>query len=182
MKKVIITSTNPVKVKATLEAFKTVFPSEEFVHIGHKINSGVSDQPVGNHETFQGAVNRVETAKSLILDADFWVGIEGGVEKDGDELFTFAWVIVNSKSQMGKARSASFQLPPQIAKLVEEGKELGDADDLVFDRKNSKQENGAVGILTNDLIDRQKLYEPAVILALIPFLHPEHYPPNSVSV
>ena len=181
MKKVIITSTNPVKVRAVLEAFKVVFPGEEFVHIGHKINSGVPNQPIGNSETFQGAVNRVDTASKLIPDADFWVGIEGGVEKDGNNLFAFAWVIIKDPFQTGKARSASFQLPPQIAAMVETGKELGEADDIVFSRTNSKQENGAVGILTGDIIDRQKLYEPAVILALIPFLHPEHYPNGSPS-
>jgi non-canonical (house-cleaning) NTP pyrophosphatase len=50
--------------------------------------------------------------------------------------------------------------------------ELGEADDLVFGQINSKQQNGAIGILTNDLIDRESLYRPAVIMALIPFLNP----------
>ncbi|MEA2092741.1 MAG: DUF84 family protein, partial [Patescibacteria group bacterium] len=49
------------------------------------------------------------------------------------------------------------------------GKELGEADDIVFQRNNSKQENGAVGILTGDVVDRTKCYTEAVILALIPF-------------
>jgi non-canonical (house-cleaning) NTP pyrophosphatase len=33
-----------------------------------------------------------------------------------------------------------------------------------------------VGILTDNAIDRQKLYEPAVVMALIPFKNPDLYP------
>jgi non-canonical (house-cleaning) NTP pyrophosphatase len=54
--------------------------------------------------------------------------------------------------------------------------ELGDADDLVFARQNSKQKNGAVGLLTADAIDRLELYIPAVIFALIPFKNPLLFP------
>jgi non-canonical (house-cleaning) NTP pyrophosphatase len=78
----------------------------------------------------------------------------------------------------GSGRTASFLLPEAVASLVRQGKELGEADDLVFERSNSKQENGAVGILTGDVIDRAALYEPAVVLALIPFKNPDLYPPD----
>jgi non-canonical (house-cleaning) NTP pyrophosphatase len=53
--------------------------------------------------------------------------------------------------------------------------ELGEADDLVFGRSNSKQDNGAIGLLTGDVIDRAQLYEQAVILALVPFKNPDMY-------
>ena len=41
--------------------------------------------------------------------------------------------------------------------------------DMPLGRSNSKQGNGAVGILTADVIDRTHYYEHAVILALVPF-------------
>ena len=41
--------------------------------------------------------------------------------------------------------------------------------DEIFGKKNSKQQEGAIGILTDGVIDRTKLYTPAVIAALIPF-------------
>jgi non-canonical (house-cleaning) NTP pyrophosphatase len=34
---------------------------------------------------------------------------------------------------------------------------------------------GAVGILTGDVLTRTTYYEPAIILALIPFKNPELY-------
>ncbi len=85
-------------------------------------------------------------------------------------------MVIDNGEKVGKARTASFFLPPEVAKLVHEGMELGDADDRVFAKTNSKQQNGAVGLLTNDAITRKSLYLPAVQMAFIPFLNPELYP------
>ncbi|HRF97359.1 MAG TPA: DUF84 family protein, partial [Aggregatilineales bacterium] len=76
------------------------------------------------------------------------------------------------KERGGHARTATFILPDEVAKHVKLGLELGDADDIVFGRSNSKQQNGSVGLLTNDRIDRAGYYSPAVVLALIPFINP----------
>ena len=176
MEKVIIASANPVKVRAVLEGFKALHPDREFVHIGLKFDSPVSAQPIGDEETLNGAHKRAEITREMTDDADFWVGVEGGIREDTHGMQAFAWVVILSREKMGMGRSAAFYLPPQIAELVRQGKELGEADDIVFKRTNSKQENGAVGILTDNVIDRQKLYEPAVIMALIPFKNPDLYP------
>ena len=84
-----------------------------------------------------------------------------------------AWIVVLSKDKMGKARTAGFFLPPQIVKLVDEGYELGDADDIVFGQHNSKQSNGSIGLLTDNALTRTSYYVPAVIMALIPFKKPQ---------
>ena len=85
-------------------------------------------------------------------------------------------MVISNGERIGKARTASFFLPPKVAELVHSGMELGDADDVVFAKTNSKQQNGAVGLLTNDAITRKSLYLPAVQMAFIPFLNPELYP------
>jgi non-canonical (house-cleaning) NTP pyrophosphatase len=53
--------------------------------------------------------------------------------------------------------------------------ELGAADDLYFGRSNSKQANGAIGLLTGDVLDRVRYYEQAVIMAFIPFKNQKLY-------
>jgi len=159
-----------------MDGFKAMYPGEEFIFTGIKLNHSISPQPMSDKETLNGAEERSRLCQELVEDADFWVGIEGGVENDGDQLMAFAWIVIRSKERISKARTGSFYLPPGVAQLVREGKELGEADDIVFNRQNSKQENGAVGLLTHDVIDRKKYYEHAVILALIPFLNPDHYP------
>lgn len=88
----------------------------------------------------------------------------------------FAWVvIVDKKGKIGKAKTSLFFLPKAIADMVEAGMELGDADDEFFKRENSKEKDGAVGILTKGALDRKNYYQQAVILALIPFLKEELY-------
>jgi inosine/xanthosine triphosphatase len=174
--KIILASKNPVKIQATLNGFKQMLSDDEFEITGVSVSSDVNDQPLSDSETLQGAKKRAANAFALKPDADFWVGIEGGIENINEELSVFAWVVIMSKEKSGKGRTAAFILPRQVADLIHQGLELGEADDRIFHRSNSKQENGAVGILTGDVIDRCTLYEPAVILALIPFKNPAFYP------
>ncbi len=169
MKKIIVASKNPVKIEATKQGFEKMFPEESFEFVGVSVPSNVSDQPMSVEETLRGATNRMQNATKEIMDADFWVGIEGGLEPQGDEMEVFAYVVIQSRGKYGKFKTATFLLPQAIVRLVKEGKELGEADDIVFARSNSKQQNGAVGILTGDVIDRTKYYTEAVVLALIPF-------------
>jgi inosine/xanthosine triphosphatase len=169
MKKLIVASSNPVKLRAALQGFQRMFPGESFQVYSVNTASGVPDQPFGDQETVQGATNRASNAQKNQPDGDYWVGIEGGVEDFGGELVAFAWVVVQSQDGQGRGRTGAFFLPPQVSALVRQGVELGVADDLVFGKANSKQDNGAVGLLTGDVIDRASLYAHAVVLALIPF-------------
>ncbi len=184
MKTIVLSSNNPVKLQATRMGFSRMFPEEEFTFQTVSTPSLVADQPFSSEETLQGALNRARGARERVPEADYWVGIEGGVaespagELTKDELWVFAWVVVLNHDRLGKGCTGLFFLPPRLAQLVRQGVELGEADDIVFGRVNSKQGNGAVGLLTGDLIDRAAYYEPAVILALIPFRNPELYPPQ----
>ncbi len=175
MKKITIASHNPVKIQATLNGFKRMFPQEEFLIEQLSVPSGVSDQPRSDQEALTGALNRATQAGQVAPGSDYWVGIEGGVQEWEQDMVAFAWVVVVSQALTGKGRTGTFFLPKEVSRLVRQGKELGEADDLVFKRVNSKQENGAVGLLTENAIDRASLYEEAVILALIPFKNPGLY-------
>jgi len=79
------------------------------------------------------------------------------------------------RTKTGKARTASFFLPKKISELIDQGIELGEADDIVFGLKDSKKNNGAVGILTKNITDRTNYYSEAIILALIPVINEDLY-------
>tara|TARA_B110000881_G_C18381870_1_gene416534 strand:+ start:238 stop:771 length:534 start_codon:yes stop_codon:yes gene_type:complete len=175
MKKVIIASKNPVKINATKLAFEQMFPEQIFEFNGLNVSSDVGDQPSTDSETLDGAKNRSNNVKIKCPNADYWVGIEGGIEKKNHQTEVFAWMFIQSSTIESKSRTATFNLPKKISELIDSGMELGDADDIVFNRKNSKQNNGAVGILTGNLIDREKYYIHAIIMALIPFKNFELY-------
>lgn len=174
MIKIVVASQNPVKIEAVKDGL-AAFLNEEIVVVGVSVESGVSDQPMSDAETLEGAESRVKNAQRLFPGFDYYVGIEGGVEPNASGLMAFAWIVISNSVQTGKARSAGFFLPPEVAQLVHDGMELGDADDVVFRRINSKQDNGAIGLLTNDVITRKTLYLPAVQMAFVPFLNPELY-------
>ncbi|MDX1994525.1 MAG: inosine/xanthosine triphosphatase [bacterium] len=168
----VVASSNPVKITAALEGFQQMWPGEDFTVRGVNVPSGVSTQPMTDAETRLGALNRARNAQQIVSHADYWVGIEGGAAEVNGFLDVFAWVVVLGENRMGLSRTGTFTLPEEVAQLVRAGVELGEADDRVFGRENSKQTNGAVGLLTGDLIDRTHYYVYAVILALIPFKNP----------
>lgn len=176
MTQIVLASTNPVKTRATLNGFQQMFPGRAFDLVAARGASEVSDQPCTDLETYRGARNRARNLIRQFPDGDFWVGIEGGVEEVGLEMAAFAWVVILGSDRIGHARTASFFLPPKVSQLVRGGMELGEADDEVFGDFNSKQKAGAVGLLTGGAIDRAALYEPAVALALIPFLNTGLFP------
>jgi non-canonical (house-cleaning) NTP pyrophosphatase len=133
------------------------------------------------------------------------IGLEGGLEwsstmkdeNEEDTLWCMAWMAIYGKRRkllvellaseeskfytekqkpiFGVAKTATFLLPSQFAKLVEDGMELGDADDHLFGRVNGKHGDGTVGILTNGLIPRSEYYEHALLLALVPWIRPDVY-------
>lgn len=175
MPNVIVASKNPVKIRAVQVGFERMFPDWNCEFHTVSVDSGVSNQPNTDEVTLRGACNRAEAAMIAAPKADFWVGVEGGVEDLGAEMTAFAWIVVRSRQVIGKGRTGAFFLPEVVSKLIRQGLELGEADDLVFGRSNSKQDNGAIGLLTGNIIDRAQLYEQAVVLALVPFKNPELY-------
>ena len=178
MKKVLVTSKNPVKINCTKMAFKKVFPDKNFEFVGISVASDVPEQPIAE-QVLEGALNRVKNAKAA-EEADFYVGIEGGLQKFEDTYEAFAWMVVEGgegkfKDKLGKGRTGSFILPKKLSKLIDEGYELGEADDMVFKTNNSKQNQGSVGILTKGITNRTHYYVDAIVFALIPFINEDLY-------
>lgn len=176
MKTVIVGSQNPVKLASAQEAFAQVFPDETFEFITHSAPSGVSEQPMSSEETYTGACNRLDACQEAYPDAAYYVGLEGGVQEHEGDLYTSGWMVVRSgDSKQYATQAALVLLPPAIAQLVREGKEVGDATDIVFNDTNSKQKNGLVGPLSGGLITRKDFYVHPLIFALSPFAQSELY-------
>lgn len=175
MKKVVIASTNPVKVKVAEESFKAVFPGETFEFIPVKSESGVPDQPL-NEETQKGAHNRLAFISHNYKDADFWISQEGGLFEESDKLFNRAWILVRDKSGfVAESSTAHFYLPRKVTEYVREGLDLGDANDKFFGSINSKHGVGAIGHLTDGIIDRANYYLQAAIIAISELKHKDWY-------
>ena len=197
---IAVGSRNPVKVNSVRNSFATSFPGATLEVTMHDVPSDVPDQPWGEVQTRQGALNRARAChKAHTAECgappDFAVGLEGGVveERYGElhpstpglttTVSCFAFMAVLSmasedSARWGIGRTGYFPLPPRMVALMrgDDGRppmELGDADDAIFGEVNSKQKGGTVAKATQGLIDRTAYYEHALALALCPFLHDE---------
>ncbi len=173
---IVVGSTNPAKLRPTREVFGQVAPELEVV--GQNVSSGVPEQPIGFGETLAGARQRARGALA-VAGATWGVGLEGGVEFDLDGrgwLFGVAAVVHRGRESF--ARSASLELPPEVARRVRTGEELGPVMDELSGVQDNKRKMGAVGYLTNGLVERADVWRGALALALAPMLRPELYSPD----
>lgn len=170
---VVVASRNPVKLAAVQAAFAVQFPGDEISVRSVDVASGVAEQPASDEETRRGARTRSENASRKQPEADYWVGLEGGLDTVDGQLMAFAWMTVRGRDgRSSEARSATLPLPPAVKAMIDEGMELGAANDRVFATVNSKQGGGAYGLLTEGRYTRESIYRQTLIIALIPFVHP----------
>lgn len=171
--KVAVGSTNPVKINATKQAFAKVWPNKKWEVVGIEVLSGVSNQPMSDIESIKGATNRAKGAIKA-AKADFGVGLEGGIHKTNGKWFDTGWAVVVDKNGMeGIGTSIRMQSPPAMMKYVKKGMELGDVDDLLFGKKNTKHKQGHFGLMSKGVLLREEAYQHGVISALVRFLHPK---------
>ncbi len=189
--KVAVGSANPVKINAAKNAFSKVFNTQEGVQEADSVSlvssvadivtvesvsvgSGVADQPMSIEETRQGAENRVMAMKELV-QADYYIAYEGGVDVFEDGPKTFAIICISDANRTVFGQSACLPLPLRIYEALLNGEELGSAMDNAFDTINIKQKGGAIGQLTRGLESRQSIYTSATILSLSPFVFKDLY-------
>lgn len=171
--KVAVGSKNPVKINAVKDAFEKLYPNRKWDVVGIDVKSGVSDQPMSDVESIKGARNRAKKALKE-LEADYGVGLEGGLQKIGKYWFDCGWVVViNKKGEEGIGSSIRILMSNKMMKLVFDGKELGEVSDILFNKVNSKQAEGHFGIMTKNLITRTHGYFDGVLSALSRFVHPK---------
>ncbi len=173
MTRVLVGSTNPVKIEAARDAFRAYFPDARAEGIA--VPSGVPAQPIGE-ETYEGARNRAQTLyrknASESLGGDFCVGIEGGAIQHVGRWFSFGAVcVVDARGRTGFGASPLFELPASVAEALRAGEELGHVVDRLSGRTNSKQAGGAIGHFTRGAVDRKGIYVQGTVVALVPFLN-----------
>ena len=149
-------------------------------HLAIGMEGGLERKSTTTQQQYQQQEKEAEERETKVLFCMAWMSIYGRREAFTVDIFASQDTKTyygDRKPIFGLAKTASFALPHRIHELVEhEGLELGEADDQVFDRTNSKHGSGTVGLLTNGLIDRSHYYEHALVMALMPWIRPDLYP------
>lgn len=169
---VVVGSTNPAKIKPVKEFFLKHFKNVEVT--GIKVSSGVSEQPLSDDETYTGAVNRARRALESVKNADFGVGVEGGLHN-----YSYGWhermhvVIIDKNGVLGIGTSSGMIVPPKIMRLIQQGLSLGDAADAVFGTSKIGEGIGIFGLMTKEVVTRSSSIEHGLAFAYSRFLHKE---------
>ena len=163
--KIAIGSTNPTKTRAVENVLRVLYSEIELVTL--EVPTGISAQPIGDIETRRGAYNRARAVLEL-TDAEWGFGLEGGIVETEFGVMTNAWcVVVARDGRVGVGGSANMLLPDSIAqRVLRDGRELGEAMDEYANTQDVKRGQGAIGILTRGLLNRQGACEYIVRLAL----------------
>ena len=175
--KILIGSENRVKIESVRQSFSKFFKPVDVK--GLSVDSGVSAQPF-NEDTFTGAKNRAEQVKRIndeqSLNANFFVGIEGGVLQLHNRWFQFTVIHISDPQHRDSfSTTGLYELPNWIVEKLLSGIELSYIIDELAQDSNTREKQSASGFFTNGAVDRLQNYTQAVTFALIPFLQDSLY-------
>lgn len=174
---VAVGSENPVKVGAVKRVMRKLIGHVKVVPV--KVDPGVPRQPVGAEETIKGAINRAREALTR-TGADLGVGIEAGLVKvpatmTGYMDFQYC-AIIDKDGWITIGCGPGFEYPPRVVAMVlGEKMEVGEVMSQLTGIENLGRKQGAIGYLTHGMINRRRLTEISVIMAMIPRINRELY-------
>ena len=175
---IFVGSHNPVKINAVVGAASETWP--EVIVEGFDVPSGIAEQPIGDQQTKQGAINRAESVLfeglqkheskdfQFATDEVLGVGLEGGVfEDESGQMWSTVWAVVVDKTGfMEFANGARFQVPDVVAQRIRNGEEMGPVISKVVGESDVRKKQGMIGITTKGFVDRTEEYQGIAKLAL----------------
>jgi len=150
---VAVGTKNPAKIEAVKLAFSKMFPEIECIVFPIKVDSHVGVQPYGFESTIQGAINRAKNA-----------------------YFSVSIYISNGSITVGSG--PGFEYPAKIVdKLLKDPNhhEIGTIIDEISGIANTKEHEGAIGLLSKNIFKRADILQYSVISALLPIKSPDLY-------
>ncbi|WP_067841525.1 DUF84 family protein [Amphibacillus sediminis] len=158
MQTIILGSTN----KAKLAAVRRVFTDAKIESISAPSN--VSAQPFTDEETLEGAINRAGFCQKQ-KQGSIGIGLEGGIMTINGQYYLCNWgALVDPSGRIFHAGGARILLPDSIVKALETGEELGDIMAKLTEKHDIRHHQGTIGILTNNLVNREAMFTHVVKL------------------
>ena len=152
--------------------------------VARSVTTNIPAMPLNDWQLMQGARERAlavrDTLRSRRIDADIYVGLEGGfhsISIEGEwHTFLRGWAYATDGEKGSFGAAPSISVPPAIVKSVIEGRrELGLVIDDVSGGRDVRSRQGAWGVLSRDLVTRSLSFELALIAAFAPFYNTALY-------
>jgi inosine/xanthosine triphosphatase len=167
------------KLQAVEKAFHALpfFADKEIEIIPCDVLSGVSDMPISREEGLSGAYNRAWNCRKKGVEADFYVGMEGGMEKieinHKDHYFLNFYNYITDGHQDSYSGATLAELPENVVYAVlEEGKEIGEVFDKMVSKEDIRSHHGAIGEITFGIIQREDAFYFGLVPALSKLINP----------
>jgi inosine/xanthosine triphosphatase len=152
--------------------------------VARSVKTDAPAMPLNDWELMSGARQRALAVRQILvdqkLDADLYVGLEGGfhsISVEGEwHTFLRGWAFVTDGERDSFGMSPSIEVPDAIVKDVIQGKrELGIVIDDFAGIRDVRSKQGAWGVLSRDLLTRSMSFEAALIAAFAPFYNAAMY-------
>lgn len=175
--RIAVGSTNLVKIKAARNVFRRFFTR---VHVeGVDVGAELPPQPIGKSKIIACAIRRAKRALTS-GKFDLGVGIEAGLVRAPRTISGFVDVqwcaIVDRRGVITLGHGPGFEYPAKLVKeVLSKGTEVGWVMERITGIKRIGERMGAVGYLSRGRLDRIRLTEQAVLVAMIPRLSPKLY-------
>ena len=156
-----VTSSSQIKVDNVKKILEEILSDRvKYTVVSCPGKSNVSEQPLSLDETKRGALNRIFNVENP--EADFFVSVESGAEREFDQFYAFTCAAVSNKTKtrFGFGTSSKFPVSDDAATVLENGQQLSSMPCGL---------QGLIGHLTNGLFTRANLIRESVLTALIPF-------------
>ena len=177
MAEIHIGSKNQTKIQAAENIFTASELFEEVIVTGIDVEVEEFGHPKTLTETIRGAKER---AKLALEGSDLAVGLESGLlEAPGTEtgyLETTACALYDGR-RYSIGMAPSFEWPKEVLRLILDGRDGSQAFKEVglTDHVKLGTAEGAIHTLTHGAINRTKLNELAILMALAQLQNPKHY-------
>ncbi|MDI9609409.1 MAG: inosine/xanthosine triphosphatase [Candidatus Verstraetearchaeota archaeon] len=175
---VAVGSSNPVKAQAVKNVFSLFLPRVEVII--KEVSSIVPPQPMGIDETIRGAIGRAKRALEQEESAEMGVGIEAGLSPVPYSLS--GWMdqqyaaIADRHGRVTIGGGPSFEYPAEVVlRVLSTKSEVGKVMDELTGIEGLGRRQGAIGYFSKGALDRVRLSEIAVLMAMIPRLNEEMY-------
>jgi inosine/xanthosine triphosphatase len=190
---IAVGSTRGPKLDAVHDALKLcaeqLHPNVQFEVLGFAVDSGVGHTPLSSAESMRGARQRTEALIQMASGKGdiyrYFVGLEGGLEvmesrgeetdsagNSGRRVFLESWAYVSDGLRGHFGRSGGIELPPALAhEVLDKGVELAAAIDEFAGMAGIRDNQGAWGVLSNNLITRREAFRVALVAAFAPFFN-----------
>lgn len=177
---IAVGSTNAPKLDAVKKAATKYFPKGHLIDVvGISISSGVSSHPTNPGEARQGAMTRALGVFEEVSDADYWVGIEGGLEQIqvlipttlDKRVYESNWVesgycaILDRGWRFAYGQSGSVRILDSLIPGIMAGDDLNAVFEAQFDIPRIGDAGGYAAWLTGGALDRAESYVPGLISA-----------------